>query len=109
MASTYTIGDFAAALGGIVESLNDIGQQLSNCDMAAEIDKTPGRTVICQSPPVKSGMCGTDVKDPFTVGDLAEMVGGLRGWIEDVQTKLGNYDPSTPLDSGIWGVSETTE
>jgi hypothetical protein len=108
MASTYTLGDFAAALNGVAESLSDIAQDLSLCDAAAEIDKTPGRTVICQAPPVKSGMCGVDTKDPFTVADLSELVEGLRDWIGDVRDRLGNYDPSSRLD-GSWSLNETTD
>lgn len=99
---SYTTGEFATALGGIVSSLNGIAEELSHCDLKAEIDSTPGRTVICQVPIFRGGICAAEDRDSFTVADLNETIGGLRDWVLDVQTKLGSYDPATPLDSGTW-------
>ena len=106
---SYTIGEFSTALSGLVESLGKISDELSHCNPAAEIDRTPGRTAICQAPPITASQCLTEIKDPFTVADLVELVEGLRDWIGDVQGKLGNYDSMTPLDGGTWHISETTD
>ncbi|MFH1865288.1 MAG: hypothetical protein ABIK85_05335, partial [Candidatus Eisenbacteria bacterium] len=61
--SAYTIGDFAGALSGVAESLNDIAVKLSHCDPGAEIDSTPGRTAICQTPIVVGGVCAAAIRD----------------------------------------------
>jgi hypothetical protein len=105
--SAYTIGNFAGALGVVAESLNGIADELKLCDLDTEIDNTPGRTAICQGPVVVSGVCAAATKDPFTVADLVETVEGIRDWVLDVQTKLGNYDSATPLDDGLRPPSES--
>jgi len=106
---SYTIGDFATSLGELVGSLNNIAAELSHCDPGSEIERAPGRTAICQSPPCVTGACSNEITGPFAVKDLVEMVDGLRGWIGDVQKRLGDFDPSTPLDGGTWSISETTD
>jgi hypothetical protein len=103
----YTIGNFAGALNGIAASLSGIADELNQCDLDAVIDNTPGRTAICQTPIVKGGMCVAAIKDGFTVRDLAETVEGLRDWVLDVQTKLGDFDSATPLADGLRPPSES--
>jgi hypothetical protein len=105
----YRIGDFSTALSGLVESMNGISERLGQCDPRAVIDRTPGRTAICQGPPIKGDACLAEIRDPFTVADLVEWVEGLRDWIGDVQARLENYDASTPLDGGAWSGSETAD
>ena len=108
--SDFTIGDFATALEGIVESLNGIAEELKLCDQAAEIDNTPGWSAICEVPVVVAEKCVAPVRESFAVADLLETVVGIRDWIGDVRSKLGNYSPETLLDSGSWPqVGETTD
>lgn len=99
---SYTVDELATALGGIISSLNGIAEQLSHCNPDAEIDNTPGKTAICSGPIVIANKCVAPVKERFTVADLVETVEGLGDWVLDVQLKLGNYDPATPLDAGTW-------
>ncbi len=106
--SAFTIGDFATDLSGVVNSLNGIAEKLDQCDLDIEIDGTPGKTAICSVPIVKSGVCAAAIKQGFTVRDLVETVEGLRDWVLDVQSKLGNYDPATPLDAGTWPQSNAS-
>jgi len=100
--SGFTIGDFASALNGIVSSLNGVADELSHCNPEAKIDNTPGLTAICSVPIVVANRCVAPVKETFTIADLVETVEGLRDWVRDVQSKLGGYDPATPLDAGTW-------
>ena len=49
--SEFTIGELATALGGIIESLNGIAEELGQCDQAAEIVSTEGWSALCSIPP----------------------------------------------------------
>ena len=97
--SEFTIGELATALSGIVESLNSIAEELGQCDQAAEIVSTEGWSALCSIPLPVGAECVAPVKELFVVADLVETVEGIRDWIGDVQSKLGNYDPATPVDS----------
>jgi hypothetical protein len=94
----YTLGEFATDFGGVARSLSKLADKLKGCDQAAPIDKTPGRTFICQGPIVQGASCIAAKTDRFTVADLIKTVEGIRSWVADVESKLGTYDPSTPLD-----------
>lgn len=104
----YTIGDFATALGGLVDTLDGIASELNECDPTAEIDNTPGWRAICSIPVIVADTCVAPEKPVFTVADLVETIAGLRGWIGDVQSRLANFDPLTQLDSGSWPVPDVT-
>lgn len=95
---SYTINELATALGEIVNSLNGIAEKLNQCDLDMEINNTPGRTVICSVPIFRAGICAAPDKERFVVRDLSETVEGIRDWIGDVQSELGDYDPAMPLD-----------
>jgi hypothetical protein len=98
----YTLGEFADSLAGVAQSLQEIADQLKMCEQTAEIDKTPGKTFICQSPIVAGSACGLpDEFDRFTVADLVEVVEGIQSWVQDVQSKIGSYGTTTPLEGTI--------
>ena len=103
---SYTIDELATALGGIVSSLNGIAEELNHCNLDAEIDNTAGRKVICSLPIIVADRCVAPVQETFTVADLVETIEGLKDWIGDVQSKLGDYDPATLLDAGTWPPSD---
>ena len=100
--STLTIGGLAGALDGIANSLSAIIENLSQSDLDAEIDSTNGRRVICSLPIVVADVCVAPSQDEFTVADIHQTMEGLMGWVRDVQSKLGDYDPETLLDAGTW-------
>ncbi|MFH1688790.1 MAG: hypothetical protein ABIE42_00960 [Candidatus Eisenbacteria bacterium] len=104
--SAFTIGDFTTDLSGVVNSLNGIAEKLNQCDPDIEIDNTPGKTAVCSVPIVSGSVCATAIKERFTVAGLIETVEGLRDWVRDVESKLGGYDPATPLDAGAWPPSD---
>jgi hypothetical protein len=97
-----TIGELATALNGIADSLDGLAKEISRCKQDVPIDATPGRSAICSSPVIITGMCKPVVPDTFTVGDLCETVKGLRDWTRDVTTKLANYQSSSPIDAAPW-------
>jgi hypothetical protein len=101
--AAYTVGEFANALKGVADALGGISERLNSCDLDVVIDGTPGRTAICQGPVIKAGMCLTSGAEVFRVRDLLETVEGLRDWVEDVRSKLDNYDVTAALDSGLAG------
>ena len=103
---SYTVGEFATALNGVTQTLDDIADQLKLCDQNARIDPTPGRSPVCQGPIISGAACMLSIKDPFTVADLVEAVEGIRDWVLDVETKLGLYSSETAFDGGSWVVAE---
>ena len=103
----YTIGAFASALKEVADSLDNIAGELGRCNLETEVDKTPGRTVICSLPIYMAEMCRAPVRDKFTVAELMETVTALRDWIRDIDSKLSSYDSSTPLDDGLKPPSTT--
>lgn len=108
----YTIRDFAMALEGVIVTLDGAADQLKLCDQEAEIDNTPGWRAICQIPVIMGETCVAPDPAPetFRIVDLLETVEGIRDWIGDVRSKLGQYAPDTPIDMGTaWPRLEETE
>ncbi len=97
----FTIGEFTAALTGIIGSLSGLADGLSHCDPDVEIDNTPGRTAICQGPIIAGSACAAPARERFTIADLVETIEGLRDWVGDVRSRLANYDPATSLEDGL--------
>ena len=97
-----TIGELATALNGIADSLDGLAGEINRCKQDAQIDTTPGRSAICSTPVITSGMCRPVVPDTFTVADLGGTVKGLRDWVRDVTSKLAKYKSSAPIDEAPW-------
>ncbi|MCK4512607.1 hypothetical protein KAW64_12760, partial [bacterium] len=91
------------ALNGIVTSLDGIAGRLGACQLDAEINNTPGRVVVCQSPIVVGDQCmapkdESPAAGPITVSHLLEAVEALRDWALDVNRKLSEYPSTAAID-----------
>jgi hypothetical protein len=100
--SDYTIGEFAAALNGLVASLDNIADKLKEGDQDAQIDTSDGIKILCGLPIVVGETCVAPIPPTgdSRVADLVVTVESIRDWIEDVRSKLATHDPAARIDSG---------
>jgi len=96
----YTVGEFVTALGGIIGSLNGLADDLSHCNLETDIEKTPGRKVICQVPVMGGSECRLKGRVDVKASDLVEAIAALSLWAKDIRSTLDGVNPAEPLFPG---------